>query len=431
MIRLYTWLFYLALPVVFLRLYWRGRKNPAYRQNWAERRGQVPFRSASSIWLHAVSLGEMVAATPLIKALLESDPQDTLVLTTMTPTGRDQAARLAKQFPERIRYAYIPYDLPLFLRRFIEALRPRILIIMETELWPNTIAEVHRRKVPVVLVNARISDHSFPRYQRIRPWLKPLFAQINCVAAQSEHDLERFQQLGLDVKKGVQAGNIKYDFSLPPEVKEKAAAFKANWAPRLVWIAASTHEGEEAQVLQAYSELKKKYKDLLLVLVPRHPERFDLVAKYVQDAGLNLVRRSSNEVILPETEVFLGDSMGELLFYYALSDLALVGGSLVNIGGHNILEPAALGVPVICGPYMQNSKQIVNDFLAKKAMVQVSLDQFVPELKRLLGRKRDRAALAKAATSLLEKNKGVLNCLTGIISWLIHSEGAIKNEKIQ
>ena len=417
--RLYTFLFYLALPLVFLRLRLRARKNPSYRKNWAERKGIPHFHCKSSIWLHAVSLGEMVAATPLIKALLESYPLDKIVLTTMTPTGRDQAARLAKQYPKQIRVSYVPYDLPRFIKRFIKAVSPRILIIMETELWPNLIGIVHQQQIPILLANARISDHAYPKYQRIQRWLKPIFTQINCVAAQSSHDLERFQSLGLDLKKGVQAGNIKYDFTLPADVKDKANEFKEKWAPRLVFIAASTHEGEETQVLKAYLTIKKKHKNLLLILVPRHPERFDRVAQYVRDAGLQLARRSKNNPILPETDVFLGDSMGELLFYYALSDLAFVGGSLINIGGHNILEPAALGVPIICGPYMQNSKAIVSDFLAQKAMVQTSIENFAPELMRLLSRKRDRASLAKAATTLLAKNKGVLQCLTGIVSWLI------------
>jgi 3-deoxy-D-manno-octulosonic-acid transferase len=417
--RLYTALFYLALPLVFLRLCWRARKNPSYRKNWAERRGIPHFRCRSSIWLHAVSLGEMVAATPLIKALVEAYPIDKIVLTTMTPTGRDQAARLAKQHPKQIRVSYVPYDLPRFIKRFVKMISPRILIIMETELWPNTIRVVHQARVPILLANARISDHAYPKYQRIQSLLQPIFKQINCVAAQSEHDLERFHTLGLDIKKGVQAGNLKYDFALPDQIQKTAEKFKLKWAPRLVWIAASTHEGEEARVLQAYAVAKKKHKDLLLILVPRHPERFDTVSDYIRAAGLSMARRSKKQPILPETDVFLGDTMGELLFYYALSDVAFVGGSLVDIGGHNILEPAALGVPIICGPYMQNSKAIVQDFLAKKALVQASLDTFTPELMRLLSRKRDRASLAKAAATLLAKNKGVLQCLTGIISWLI------------
>ena len=418
-LRLYTCLFYLALPLIFLRLRLRARKNPSYRKNWAERKGIPHFHCKSAIWLHAVSLGEMVAATPLIKSLLEAYPLDKIVLTSMTPTGRDQAARLAKQYPKRIRVSYVPYDLPHFIKHFIKMISPRILIIMETELWPNLIGIVHQQQIPILLANARISDHAYPKYQRIQRWIEPLFTQINCVAAQSSHDLERFQSLGLDIKKGVQAGNIKYDFTLPTDIKEKANAFKEKWSPRLVFIAASTHEGEEAQVLKAYLAVKKKHKDLLLILVPRHPERFERVAGYVKEANLNLARRSKNEPILPETDVFLGDSMGELLFYYALSDLAFVGGSLINIGGHNILEPAALGVPIVCGPYMQNSKEIVNDFLAQKAMVQTTLENFLPEVMRLLSRKRDRASLAKAAAALLAKNKGVLQCLTGIVSWLI------------
>ncbi|MCX7124048.1 MAG: glycosyltransferase, partial [Gammaproteobacteria bacterium] len=286
-------------------------------------------------------------------------------------------------------------------------------------LWPNTIEVTHQQQIPILLANARISDHAYPRYQRIRPLLKRIFTQINCVAAQSSQDLERFQLLGLDIKKGVQAGNIKYDFTLPSDIKETAERFKEKWPPRLVWIAASTHEGEEAQILQAYLLAKKKHKDLLLILVPRHPERFDRVAEYVKEAGLKLARRTEKKPISAETDVFLGDSMGELLFYYALADLAFVGGSLVNIGGHNILEPAALGVPIICGPYMQNSKAIVADFLMKKAVVQTTVENFSIEVLRLLSRKRDRNSLAKAASLLLEKNKGVLHCLTGIISWLI------------
>lgn len=415
MIFIYTLLFYIFLPLVFARLYWRGRKNKMYRERWGERLGKTPFTLKSSLWIHAVSLGEAVAATPLIEALLKIYPNDNIVVTTTTPTGSAHIQKLVQKHKERLYHAYFPYDLPHALSRFFSRVHPRILIVMETELWPNVFAAANRCKVPILVVNARISDKALPRYEKIKAWMPTILNRVTYVAAQSERDQQRFIDLGLSSDKASNAGNIKYDFVLPEGILEKAEAIKSTWPERFVLIAASTHEGEETLFLEAYSQLKKIEPRLLLILVPRHPERFSRVESLIREKNLNLIKRSEATPITEHTNVFLGDTMGELFVYYALSDLAFVGGSLIPIGGHNILEPAALQLPIVMGPYMNNSQAIVQDFLSHKAAVAVSPTQLAGDIAPLLQDTNLRQALGRNALALLEQNRGALNRLLGLI----------------
>lgn len=416
MIALYTVLFYIFLPIIFARLYWRGRKNKLYRERWGERLGKTPFTLPSSLWLHAVSLGEAVAATPLIEALLKAYPDEPIVITTTTPTGSAHIHNLVQKHKGRLYHTYFPYDLPHALNRFFNRVHPRILIVMETELWPNVFAAANHRVVPIIVVNARISDSALPRYEKIKRWMPRILNCITYVAAQSERDQQRFIDLGLSPKKSSNAGNIKYDFVLPEGITDKAQTIKSTWPSRFILIAASTHEGEEALFLDAYLSLKKRFPSLLLILVPRHPERFSRVESLIRDKKLVLVKRSESCPITDQTDVFLGNTMGELFVYYALSDLAFVGGSLIPIGGHNILEPAALKLPILIGPYMNNSKAVAQDFLACDAAVSVSPAHLAQDIAPLIEDIHRREVLGANAFSILEQNRGTLARLLTLIS---------------
>lgn len=408
MIFLYTLFFYLSLPLVFLRLWWRGRRNTMYRDRWAERLGWPAFRLESSIWLHAVSMGEAVAATGLVEALLARFPEYPIVLTSMTPTGSQHMQKLVQKWPGRVFHSYVPYDLPLCLNSFIGRISPKLLIVMETELWPNVFRLMQAQKRPVVVVNARISDRAYRRYQKIARQMSTILGGITWLAAQSEQDRERFVHLGMDPHTAETIGNMKYDLSVSETLPAQAAVLKAGWAARFVVIAASTHEGEEAAFLAAYAALKPGYPALLLMLVPRHPERFQKVAEDVKTRGLTLIKRSEATPVTSTTDVFLGDSMGELMLFYACADIAFVGGSLVPVGGHNILEPAALHLPILFGPYMQNSRKIVADFLKEKAACATSAEALSKDLAILIEDAEKRQALGERAGKILAANRGVV-----------------------
>ncbi len=358
--RLYTILLYVATPFVLLRLLLRSRRNPAYRRRWAERFAFIPPAANKSIWLHSVSLGETIAATPLIKALLEAYPQYTIVITTMTPSG---SAHVTKQFGDRVMHTYVPYDLPSVVNRFLKRTKPAIAIIMETELWPNLIHCLRQQHIPIMIANARLSQRSCKGYQRIRTLARQMMESITIVAAQSPLDGEHFKALGLSDKQLLISGNIKFDIDIPETLKEDGQKLKDAWHQRPSFVAASTHEGEEAIILQAFKKIRAKHSDALLILVPRHPERFDKIAQLCQKEGYQIARRSLKQLPDDNTAIFLGDTLGELKLFYAAADVAFVGGSFVPVGGHNLIEPAALGLPVISGPHLHN-------FLAVKALLE-------------------------------------------------------------
>jgi len=407
---LYSTALYLIVPVVIFRLWWRGRKNPDYRQRLAERFAFFPpLEDKPRIWLHAVSVGETIAAVPLIKKLLHDYPSYNLLVTTTTPTGSVQLSRL---FPDRVEHVYFPYDLPGVVRRFLSRVRPELLVIMETELWPNLIHHCAQRDIPVLIVNARLSPKSLAGYKKILPLIRPVFPGIRRVAPQSESDADRFQLLGAQKSQIVICGNLKFDLEIPIEVSEAGAAFKNTLGNRPVWIAASTHEGEDEQILNAHQNVLDAMKDALLILVPRHPERFDAVAKLCLDQGMSLARRSNNERPSPSTQVYLGDTMGELLQLYVAADIAFVGGSLVPTGGHNPLEPAALGLPVLSGPHVFNFTAIVETMQEKNA---IKVIQSIKELSTLLihlfQQPDERAEFGTAGGQLIELNRGATLCV--------------------
>ncbi|MFI4890815.1 MAG: lipid IV(A) 3-deoxy-D-manno-octulosonic acid transferase [Steroidobacterales bacterium] len=405
--RLYTLLICLAVPVAFLVVLWRGLHDRQYWQGLGERFGfgaELPG-DAPGIWVHAVSLGEVTAAAPLLRELQRRHPAQRLVLSTATPTGRARAAAL---FGQTIAIRYLPYDLPGAVRRFLRRMRPQTLIIMETELWPNLFRECARQGVPVVLASARLSEKSVARYRRLGGLFRGLFANDVVVGAQSAADAARFAAIGADPRRTHVVGNVKFDIDIDAQVQDTGRSLRASlFGMRPVWIAGSTHEGEEEQVLGAHDELRRQFPDALLILVPRHPNRFDAVAALLMRRGHAFVRRSANRPVTAGEDVFLLDTIGELLGFYAAADLAFVGGSLVPIGGHNLLEPAALGIPVLTGPADSNGRQIATMLTDLGAVRRVTdAHALAVALCQLFADPARRAAMAALGREAVAANRG-------------------------
>ncbi|PCC97706.1 lipid IV(A) 3-deoxy-D-manno-octulosonic acid transferase [Halopseudomonas pelagia] len=352
---LYSLIFILCMPLVLLRLLYRARKAPAYARRWHERFAFGGDLRPGGIWIHAVSVGEAIASAPLVRQLMQRYPELPITISCMTPTGSEQIRKL---FDDKVGHAYLPYDLPGLQRRFVSRLQPRIGIIMETELWPNLVHEAKAAGVPMVLANARLSERSARGYRRISWLVEPMFAALDWVAVQTQAEALRFKRLGVKEDSMLITGSIKFDLQPDPLAREQAVQLRSSWGERPVWIAASTHAGEDEQVLAAHKQVLVSVPEALLILVPRHPERFNSAAELVEAAGMPVVRRSSGAIAAHTDQVFLGDSMGELMMLYSCADVAFVGGSLVANGGHNYLEPAALGLPIISGPHRYNFAEI-------------------------------------------------------------------------
>lgn len=405
---LYTILLYCSLPLILLRLLWRARKNPAYAKGWAQRFGYLPKSIAKGgIWIHAVSVGESLAAVPLIKALQKSHANVPILVTTTTPTGAD---RVRAAFGDQVALSYVPYDAPIFLNRFINACQPKLLILMETELWPNMLDICGTRKIAVFVANARLSIRSAAAYQRVARLTRAMLNKITLMAVQTQIEAERFIALGLAPDRIKVTGSIKFDLELPVDLMERAAALRGKWGvDRPVWIAASTHEGEETKILEALAIIRKKLPQVLLVLVPRHPARFTRVADLCKQQGYDLVMRSENKSCSLKTAIFIGDSMGELLLFYAASDVAFVGGSLIATGGHNPLEPAAVGVPVIMGPHLFNFLAISNQLQTANAMFKIqNTEQLADQVLLLLQDKILRKQMDENGRKFVIDNRGAL-----------------------
>jgi len=409
----YTGLLYLSLPLILARLALRGLRNRGYWHRWGERFGLVDVHP-DAIWFHAVSVGEVQAAAPLIEALLPAN----VLVTTMTPTGSDQVRRL---FPAGVQHCYAPYDFPGSVKRFLDRARPRCLVILETEIWPNTIGHCRQRGVPMAFANLRLSERSYRRYARARGFMASVLGQVDRFAVQGEPDARRLEALGADPRAVHVTGSVKFEVELPASLSEVAQVLRREWGQeRPVWITGSTHEEEDEQILDALAQLLPSHPDLLLVLVPRHPERFAAVAKLCRRRGLKVVRRSAGAgEVDADTRVYLGDTMGELSLMYAASDIAFVGGSLVRAGGHNILEPCALGLPVLFGPHMRNFLQISEMAVERGAGVQVS---GVPELVEAVGRYLSDANLRFSAgergRELVRENRGALKKTLAVLAGL-------------
>lgn len=406
---LYTLLFLALLPVILLRLLYRAWRAPAYARRWPERFALAGDLRPDSIWVHAVSVGESIAAAPMVRELQKRHPDLPITVTCMTPTGSEQ---IRKSFGASVGHAYLPYDLPWLQRRFLRRLRPRICIIMETELWPNLIAECRAAGVPSVLANARLSERSARGYARVGGLVRPMFAALDWVAVQTAAEAARFAELGVEHQNMMVTGSIKFDLRIDPALREEAARWRRGWGTRPVWIAASTHQGEDEIILAAHRQIIAEQPDALLILVPRHPERFDTVARLVRDAGLRQVRRSQDQQPGLADQVFLGDSMGELLRLYACADVAFVGGSLVERGGHNYLEPAALAMPILSGPHRFNFAEVSDMLEGAGALQQVeSAEELARAVHRLLVDRSAAAAAGAAGQGVVEANQGALERL--------------------
>ncbi|WP_434653853.1 lipid IV(A) 3-deoxy-D-manno-octulosonic acid transferase [Pseudomonas sp. R3-56] len=411
---LYSALFYLGLPLVAIRLWLRARKAPAYARRIGERFAWgLPTLVPGGIWVHAVSVGESIAAAPMIRALLQRYPQLPITVTCMTPTGSERIKALFAE-ESRVQHCYLPYDLPCAARRFLDQVRPKLAVIMETELWPNHIHQCARRGIPVALANARLSERSARGYARFPSLTRPMLGEMSLFAVQTEAEAERFRQLGARAGTVEVTGSIKFDLTIDPQLLETASALRRQWqaVDRPVWIAASTHDGEDEVVLAAHQRLLASYPDALLILVPRHPERFDSVAQLCEREGFATVRRSSAQPVTAQTSVLLGDTMGELLFLYALADSAFVGGSLVPNGGHNLLEPAALAKPVLSGPHLFNFLEIAAQLRAAGALQEVEdAESLALAVQRLFELPRDAQRMAEAGLKVMRSNQGALQRL--------------------
>lgn len=385
---IYSLLLYLLVPWVLTRLVWRGLQNRGYWRHWGERFGFVPRREGPLIWLHAVSVGEVRASAPLVKALSRDYPGITILITTMTPTG---SATVHELFGAAVAHCYVPYDLPTAVWRFLNRSRPRLALIMETELWPNLFHQCHTRGVPLILANVRMSEKSARGYRRFAGLTRATLAGVSRVGAQTEADAERMRALGATQVEVT--GSIKFEMDVPADLAARTAALRSAIGKRPVWVAASTRVGEEEYVLDAFARLRERMPLLLLVLVPRHPERFETVARLCHQRGFAIERRShGNKSVAPETAILLGDTMGELLLFHAAADVSYIGGSLVPFGGQNLLEAAAVGTPVVFGPHMFNFSEISRMTLERGAGRQV----------------QDAAELASAVAGYLE-NPAVRN----------------------
>ncbi len=415
---IYTALLTLLIPFMLLRLLWRSRNNAAYRQRWKERFGWCDNLPHNPIWIHAVSVGEVQATENLVKQLLEAYPNKPILITTTTPTG---AARVEKLFAGRVTHRYIPFDLPWLISPFLKRLQPAILIIIETEIWPNLLAACRQCNIPTLLANARLSSRSAKGYQRFSSLTAEALNNLSMIAAQSAETARRFTDLGASPARVEEIGSIKFDMQLPPLLYQQANKLRQTFGNnRSIWIAASTHEGEEEQLLAAHKQVREFIPDALLILVPRHPERFEAVAKLISETGFNVIRRTEQKSSNSHAEVFLGDTMGELPLLFAAADLAFIGGSLIQRGGHNLLEPALLGRPIIFGPHMFNFKEISQLFLKRQAAYRVvSVDQLATLVTEWLQKSALRKEIGERGLTLIEENRGALLKLRRIIDKLL------------
>ncbi|MBS7326376.1 MAG: lipid IV(A) 3-deoxy-D-manno-octulosonic acid transferase [Thiopseudomonas sp.] len=413
---LYSILLYLALPLIAARLWWRGRKAPAYRQRIGERFALgLPALKPGGIWLHAVSVGESIAAAPVVRALQERYPQLPVTVTCMTPTGSE---RIRALFGDSVQHCYLPYDMPCRARAFLQKLQPVVAVVMETELWPNHIHQCARMNIPVVLANARLSERSARGYARFPKLTAPMLAQLSGIAVQTQAEAERFLQLGARPEAVQVTGSIKFDLHIQPQLLQTAQQLREQWQleQRKVWIAGSTHEGEDLLMLEAHQQLLQAFPAALLILVPRHPERFDTTYRLCQAQGLEVTRRSRAEPVTAATRVLLGDTMGEMLLLYALADVALVGGSLVPHGGHNLLEPVALGKPVLSGSYVQNFLEIAGQLKDAGALREVSdARETATAVARLWTDQKAWQDMQQAGQQVLKANQGALERLLKVI----------------
>ncbi len=410
-----------ALPVALFRLRWRGIKLPAYRLRWRERFGvfKNPEFKKPVIWLHTVSVGEFITAKPIINHLLERGDHD-IVVTTTTPTASEQVIR---SYPKEIFHVYSPYDLQLFIKFFLRKIQPKLCVILETELWPNTIACCHSNQVPVLIVNGRLSQKSAEGYRRISWIFLPMIRQVSHVAVQNASDAERFHALGLTADKATITGSIKFDVKITGEMTARAKQLKNKFSmngKRKILLAASTHKGEDKIMLDAFLEIRKFHPDTLLLLAPRHPDRFEDVYTLCHSRKFKLARRSNDASPKCDDDILLCDTMGELFFMYGSADIAIVGGSFVKNGGHNYIEPAAWGIPIFSGPSTFNFSRI-SHLLQETQGMQIAHDymELAEKISHLLNDEEERNRRGQAALNVTLGNRGATAKTVALIdSWL-------------
>ncbi len=406
---LYTALLYLITPVVIARLLWRSRSIRGYRERIPERFGLIPNPPFGiAVWVHAVSVGEALAALPMIRELIAEHGEQRVWVTSTTPTGSE---RVVAALGSQVMHSYAPYDLPGAVNRFLNGVQPQRVVVIETELWPNLFDALHKRQIPLLIANARLSPRSFRGYSRVSGFARSVLSNTSLVAAQSTADAERFSQLG--APRVVTTGNIKFDVEPPAEQIAAGTSLRKNiGSQRPVWIAASTHEGEEGAALDAHARVLNHFPDALLILVPRHPQRFEPVAREVRDSGLSFSLRSNMPNSLEQMQVLLGDSLGEMWMYLQAGDVVFVGGSLVEVGGHNVLEPAALSRAVIFGPHMHNFLSAKELLLQTQSALQVDDDQALSRaLIELLSDPQRSQQMGEKACEAVLGNRGALTKL--------------------
>ncbi|MEN8107593.1 MAG: lipid IV(A) 3-deoxy-D-manno-octulosonic acid transferase [Pseudomonadota bacterium] len=413
--RLYTLVLYLLAPLVLLRLAWRGLRAPAYWRRWSERFGAIqPAIGAKVIWVHAVSVGEVQAAAPMVRALLATHEDYSLLLTTATPTGSAQVQAL---FGDEVVELYVPFDLPGAVAGFLDRTRPQLAIVMETELWPNLFNACRKRQIPLLLVNARLSARSTAGYRHFPRLMGKTLAAVTAIAAQSPRDARRFVSLGVSPERITVTGNLKYEHVIAPELEQAARELRHAWGDaRPVWIAGSTHEGEDELLLDVFRQVRRKVPACLLVLVPRHPERFAAVADLCRQRGYQTLLRSERQPCNPDTSVFVGDTMGELQLFYMAANVAFVGGSLVYKGGHNLLEPAAAGIPVVTGPQVSNFTEICDLLVKARACRKVeSVAELEATVTHWLLDADDRVRAGNKGRETVARNRGALGSVLQMI----------------
>jgi len=421
---IYSLLLILALPVILIRLWIRGAKVPGYRRRWNERFGLFAPTTFDKpvIWIHTVSVGEFIAARPMLDRLLQQNTH-TLVITTTTPTGSD---RVQAAFGNRVFHVYAPYDIPLCVRAFLKKTQPQLAIFLETELWPNFLHGCHRRGIPTLLANARLSQKSYTGYRRFPSLIDPMLQKLTHAAIQSQADAERFIRLGLSEDKAEVTGSIKFDISISDDLADRAGSLKQKISSNgeyLIWIAASTHKGEDDIVLDAFARLREKRPNTRLILVPRHPDRFDTVNSLCLERGLHTLRRSLVQDNIGHTgfDVLLGDTMGEMMLFFGCADAAFVGGSLIENGGHNTIEPAIWGLPIITGPSLFNFAEVSRLLIEAKALVIInSANNLASKLNELLNTDKG-SAMGKGAQDVARQNQGALDRLLHRITALLSS----------
>ncbi len=422
---LYTLIMYLATPIIIYRLAARGLRYREYFSRWRERFGFFVAEPnlRDTIWVHAVSVGEVNAAVPLIEALMKRHRDRRFVLTTVTPTGSERVKRL---FGHRVFHVYLPYDLPASIERFLTRINPSIALIMETEIWPNLYFACDKRKIPIVIANARLSERSLKGYKPVWAIVRDAVRCVTFIAAQSQLDAERLLKLGAIPERLAVTGNVKFDMPVPQGLETASTMIREYCGRnRPVWIAASTHEAEEEAVIEAHVRVLRRYPDALLLIAPRHPERFKPVAQLCRNFGFRTLIRSDDSVPLLNTQCFVIDTLGELLMFYAASDVAFVAGSFAPIGGHNVLEPAALQRAVIFGPQVFNFAEACEGLLADGAALQVENAAALGEaLVQLLADENKRRVMGRKALDAVEKKRGAVARAVNTIDAVLDGKSA-------